>query len=131
GPLGVPVLLEGPAANLSSLQAVQDWLRKERLAGLAVERKSSLPPEHAMGGGIETALAAIAKSAKTVLGVLKSLHTYLTATRPKLKIVMVVGDSRVELDGQNLTDLQPITDHVRTVLRELHKGQGQKQQPGK
>jgi hypothetical protein len=119
-PDAVSIMLEGDEANEQSLRALQDWLRRERLPGLQVERPAAPPPEGAMGVTL-TAILSVVLGSASVVQLAKSVHTWMTARRPKLKAVIVVGKKRVELVGENVQDWNSLLEHIKSVLEALEQ----------
>lgn len=95
--------LQGSDATEETTIAVQDWIRREQIEGLRVERKSAPAVEGQMGIDPLTALSVVLGSA-AVVELVKSLHVWIRARRPKLKIKLKVGDADLEIDAQNLQD---------------------------
>jgi hypothetical protein len=114
-PESVSVVLDGPDANEASVRAAQDWIVRERLPGLRVERETAPPPEEAMGVTVASVLSVVLGSA-SVVQLAKSLHTWLIARRPKLKATIMVGKKKIQLEGENIQDWNSLLDHIKSVL---------------
>lgn len=114
----VSVLFEGADATDSATQAAQHWIVRERLPGLRIERSPTPPEEGAMGCTAATILTVILGSA-SIVELAKSLHNWLIARRPKLKVSIVVGKKSVQFEGENLPDWCSVLEQVTSAVKEI------------
>ncbi|MHC4657106.1 MAG: effector-associated constant component EACC1 [Planctomycetota bacterium] len=108
--------LNGADANEQSILGLQDWIRKERISGVQVERKTAPPVKGEMGVEPLTILSVVLGSA-AVIELVKSIHVWLTVRRPKLKISLKVGQSEVEIDAINLPEQERFVEKVLEKLK--------------
>lgn len=108
--------LQGSDATEETTIAVQDWIRREQIEGLRVERKSAPAVEGQMGIDPLTALSVVLGSA-AVVELVKSLHVWIRTRRPQLKIKLKVGDSDLEINAQNLPDQQALIERALTIAK--------------
>jgi hypothetical protein len=119
----ITVTLEGQAVNEKAILAVQDWIRVERIPGAQVTRLSPPPKEGELGASFQPVLYVGLQTAKAVVRLAKSLHSFFLATRPKYKIKVEFGpkDRRVsfELVAEQLADLNALIAHVTSLIQDL------------
>ncbi len=110
--------LEGQDATEQTLYSLQDWLKQEKIKGLRIETKSSPPKTGQMGADFIPILTAFLTSA-AVVELVKSIHVWIQATRPKIKIkIQIPVDKTIEVDASNLPDTQALVDQVMAMLDE-------------
>lgn len=108
--------LHGRDATENTILGLQDWIRRERIEGLRVERKTGSPAEDQMGLDPGTILSIVLGSA-AVTELVRSLHVWIQARRPRVKIRFKVGDAEIELDTENLPDQQATIDQVLALVK--------------
>ncbi len=109
--------LKGQDADEDTALSLRDWLQKEQISGLLVERKSAPPKEDHMGIDPLSVLTVILGS-KAIVELVKSIHIWLTVRKPKLRLKFRHGKSVVEIEVENLASQQ---DVIERVLTELNK----------
>jgi hypothetical protein len=117
--MNVELELQGPDAAQSTVRALQDWVRRERIEGLRIEPRRRPPVEGQMGVDPTTILSVVLGSAAAVemaRELAKSLHIWLETRRPRLKIRVRLNGSEVEIDGQNLPEQQVVIDKVLALI---------------
>ena len=113
--------LQGPEASDQTFLSLQDWIKKEKIAELKVQKKIIPPKQEHMGADPITILSVVLAST-AVVELVKSIHTWIKSTRPKVKIKLQLAESQViEMEGENLPDLQLLIDKILEKLKEAQE----------
>lgn len=115
--MDVELRLEGAEANEANTLALADWIRQERIPGLAAQVKSLAPRQGEMGGGLETAIAITATSTDALRKVAKVVAAFLNlAPKRRIQVSFVAKGVKVQIDAVNLSEQDAILDRIVTVL---------------
>jgi hypothetical protein len=107
--VNVQLKLEGTDATEDTIFDLQDWINRERLRGIRVERESIVPKPGEMGGELIATISIVGLVAAPVLvEVVKSVFGWLKTRRPTLKIRLKVGREVIEIEAENLSNEQQI-----------------------
>ena len=112
--------LKGADADENTTLALQDWIRRERVKGLQVERAASPAKEGQMGVDPVTILSVVL-GAKAVVELVKSIHVWIEARKPKLKLKLDIGGSVLEIDAANLPDQQVLVEQALELVERSGK----------
>ena len=112
--------LEGSQATEATVLALQDWVRRERIAGLRVQRKRQPHREGEMGVDPGTMLSIVLGSG-AVIELVKCIHTWLQERKPKCKIRLKTADYELEIDAENLPDQQTLVQRVVTLTNPMRR----------
>ncbi len=113
----IQIELIGTDADEDTALALRDWLQKEQISGLLVERKSAPPKESHMGIEPLSVLSIILGSA-AIVELVRSIHVWLEVRKPKLRLKLRRGQSEVEIEVENLASQQEVIESVLAKLNE-------------
>jgi hypothetical protein len=117
--MNLRIELQGPDATENTTLDIQDWLRRERLVGLQIERESGHPEEGQMGAELVPILSVVLGSAALV-ELVKCLHVWLTVRRPRVKIKVTIGNRLAEMEADNLpVGPDAIANYISSVVKAL------------
>ncbi len=114
--MNIELELQGTDATERTIFDLQDWVRREQISGLRLERKSGIPDKEHMGVDPLTVLSIVLGSA-AVVELVKTLHVWLRERRPRLQAKFRVDDREVTIDAENLPELQAILDKILSIIR--------------
>ena len=114
--MDIELLLCGVDATDETTVALQDWLRREQVVGLRVERMIAPPVEGEMGIDPLTALSIVLGS-QAVVELMKSVHVWIKTRRPKLTIKLKTVHEELEIDAENLPELQALIEKVLAMMK--------------
>lgn len=109
--------LIGTDADEDTALALRDWLQKEQISGLLVERKSAPPKESHMGIEPLSILSIILGSA-AIVELVRSIHVWIEVRKPKLRLKLRRGQSEVEIEVENLASQKELIESVLAKLNE-------------
>lgn len=109
--------LQGQDATEETLFSLEDWIRQERIPELTVQAISS-PPESGHMGEPLTILSVVLASA-AVVELVKSIHIWITATRPKVKVKLQIDEFKtIEIEADNLPENQLLIDKILAAVKD-------------
>ena len=117
----IQLQLGGPDGTEKTVSSLQDWLRKERIAGAKIETKYGAPRPGEMGLEPSTILSVIL-GAQAMVELVKSIHVWIQARKPKAIVtVEIEGDGagakkKVTIDAENLLDQESFVENVLSSL---------------
>ena len=120
----IKLKLQGEGASTNTYSSLQEWIRKGSIMGLQqVEAQvGQSPPQH-MGMDPVTLLSVVLGS-KAITELIKSIHGWIQATRPKVKIKINVDPkgemvTSLEIDAENLPEIKQLLDETMRKLPTL------------
>ena len=116
--MDVEIQLEGQDVNDQTVLALQDWIRREDIAGLQVKRKGIAPEPGQMGADAGTVLSVVLGSAAAVQ-LVKSIHVWLQTKRRVIKIKLRAGSTTIEIDADNVVDERSLIESVAKLAQGL------------
>ena len=96
--------LTGTEANDPTVLSLQDWLKNERVTGMQVERKFNSPQTAEMGADPLTILSVVL-AAPAVVELAKSVHTWIKARKPKVKVKFKCKGNEIDVDAENVPEI--------------------------
>src|SRR5262245_38608568 len=99
--MSIQLFVGGPDASEKTIQDLQEWVNGE--PGLRANLEPR-PAEAGHMGALSGVLSVILGSA-AVVNLVQSIHVWIKARRPKLKITIRKDGSMVEIDAENLDNL--------------------------
>ena len=111
--------LLGNNVSENDVLSLEDWIKRERIQDLSVERQTTPADESHMGLDW-LAVLTIVLGSKAIVELVKSLHVWIKAThQKKLRIRIKVGDDVLEIDSENSKDQEEL---LAKVLAKLTSG---------
>jgi hypothetical protein len=108
--------LEPTGPDEGAVRSLQDWLRRERIAGMRVAPVAEPPgPEH-MGADMVAALSVVLGSA-AVVELVRSLHVWLRSRVPTVGVTIRMEGTEIVLDGRNLPDVERMVQGLAEAAR--------------
>jgi len=110
------ICLEGPNASVADeLASLHDWLRKEKLAGVRIERAQGTPVPGQMGVDPLTALS-IFLGSKAAVELFTSVAAWIKYRRPRVSLKIKTKAGSVEIDAENLGGLDGSIERALSLL---------------
>lgn len=109
--------LEAQETNGNTLSSLQEWIRREQIIGLKrVERPVGESKPEEMGIDPVTVLSVVLGS-RAVTELVKSIHVWIQATRPKVKMKMTFYLEEkiikvLEIDAENLPKIKLLIEEI-------------------
>lgn len=115
--------VQGQDATEETLLSLQDWIQQEHILGLKqVEPETGKAELGKMGLDPITVLSVVLAS-KAVIELVKAIHIWIQATRPKVVIkVQVTESSFVEINAENLPEMDLFVNQVLEKIKTLENG---------
>ena len=108
--------LEGQDDGEDSLIDLQDWINRERIHGIRVQRGSKPFAAGEMGAELSDTLAVIGPIVTPVLvELIKSAFGWLRTRNPKVKIKLKVGSNLAEVELTNVSNEQQIIKEISAL----------------
>jgi Effector Associated Constant Component 1 len=114
--LNLTLRVEGPDASSETLSSLQDWIRRERLPDVIVQRQVQTPTSDEMG--VDPTTLSVVLGAPAVVALVNSIHIWLRTRSPKLTVALKVGGDEVHITAHNIRN---VDDAVNTVLDAFQK----------
>jgi hypothetical protein len=114
--LNLTLRIEGPDASQVELNSLQDWLRRERLPEVMVQRQAEAPTPGEMG--IDPTTLSVVLGAPAVVALVNSIHVWLRTRSPKLTVALKVKGNEVQISAHNVKDVDDIVNTVLDALQE-------------
>ena len=111
--------LEGQETKANTLSSLQEWIRREQIIGLKqVERPVPVGESRSGEMGIDpVTVLSVVLGSRAVTELVKSIHVWIQATRPKVKIKMTFYlEGKIvkvlEIDSENLPEIKLLIDEI-------------------
>lgn len=121
-PVGIRLTLEGHGATEQTTFDLQDWLQRESIPGMTVQRARRPARPGEMGGFDPTSLSvqlgqeAVREGVKGLFG---SIQTWLKTRKADLTVVARNGERSVEVKLKNLNDPSEVVKIVRQLTENI------------
>jgi hypothetical protein len=114
--MNAEIELQGVGANEQALYAIQDWIKKEKIDGLRIQRKSVPADEGKMGSDLTTILSVVL-AAPAIVQLVRCLHTYFSVSRPRFKVKVKTSESDIVIEGENIEELDTLLKRATSLAK--------------
>jgi len=99
----------------SDTVALQDWIRREDIDGLQIQRRIVPGPEGTMGDA--GSILEIVLGSAAVVQLVRSIHIWLKTRRRNIKIHLKTKDTDLKIEVDSLDDEQAIVQKVEGLIK--------------
>ena len=120
--MDVKLEIVGPEATGETIIDFEDWIKRERIRGLHLERESRRPGPGEMGAELTEIIALVGPIATPVLvQIVKSAFGWLKMRRSGVSIKLRIGRDTVEIEANDTSQEDKIVDLVSALADRMEK----------